>query len=69
MDFGELVDKAKQVAGEHPDQVHEGVEKAEDFVEQKSGGQFGDRIEQAGGLVEGFLGVQEADQQHGSDQQ
>jgi MT0933-like antitoxin protein len=58
-DFGELFDKAKDLAGKHPDQVHKGVEKAEDLAEKKLGGEFGDQIEQGGNLVEGFLGVHE----------
>ena len=58
-DFGVLIHKAKDLAGEHPDQVHSGVEKAEELAEKKLGSQFGGQIEQAGHLVEGFLGVHE----------
>ena len=56
-DFGELFDKAKDLAGDHPDQVHSGVEKAEEFAKGKFGDQFGDQIEQGGNAVENFLGV------------
>lgn len=55
-DFEGLIEKAKDLAGKHPDQVHKGVEKAEEIAEKKLGGQFDDQIEQAGNLVEGFLG-------------
>jgi hypothetical protein len=58
-DFEELMDKAKDLAGKHPDQVHQGVEKAEEFLEKKLGGEFGDQVEQGGNLIEGFLGVHE----------
>jgi hypothetical protein len=58
-DFEELMNKAKDLAGEHPDQVHKGVEKGEELVEKKLGGAFGDQIEQGGNLIEGFLGVHE----------
>ncbi len=62
-DFGELFDKAKDLAGEHPDQVRSGVEKAEEFAKDKLGDNFGDQIEQGGNAIEGFLGVNEADEQ------
>jgi hypothetical protein len=58
-DFEGLIEKAKDLAGKHPDQVHKGVEKAEEIAEKKLGGQFDGQIEQAGNLVEGFLGVHE----------
>jgi hypothetical protein len=60
-DFGELFEKAKDLAGEHPDQVHSGVEKAEEFAKKKLGDQFGDQIEQGGNALEGFLGVHQTD--------
>ena len=68
-DFGELFDKAKDLAGEHPDQVHSGVEKAEEFAKGRLGGQFGDQIEQGGNALEGFLGVGENDDQQQQQQQ
>ncbi len=58
-DFEELMNKAKDLAGKHPDQVHKGVEKVEELVEKKLGGEFGDQVEQGGNLIEGFLGVHE----------
>ena len=64
-DFGGLFEKAKDLAGKHPDQVHSGVEKAEELAEKKLGGQFGEQIEEAGSLIEGFLGVHEHGQAPG----
>jgi hypothetical protein len=58
-DFEELIEKAKGLAGEHKDQVHKGVEKAEELAEKKLGGKFDGQVEQAGDMVEGFLGVHE----------
>jgi len=58
-DFEELLGKAKDLAGKHPDQVHKGVEKAEELAEKKLGGEFGGQVEQAGNMLEGFLGVHE----------
>jgi hypothetical protein len=60
-DFEELIEKAKDLAGKHPDQVHSGVEKAEELAKNKLGGEFGGQVEQAGNLVEGFLGVHESE--------
>lgn len=60
-DFKALIEKAKGLAGKHPDQVHEGVEKAEEFAEKKVPGKFGGHVEQAGDAVEGFLGVHESE--------
>ncbi|MGH3250365.1 MAG: antitoxin [Trebonia sp.] len=56
-DFGELINKAKDLAGKHQDQVHKGVEKAEELAEKKLGDGSGDKVEKAGDAVEGFLGV------------
>jgi hypothetical protein len=60
-DFEELAEKAKNLAGQHQDQVHQGVEKAEEIAKEKLGGKFGDQVEQAGNAVEGFLGVHESE--------
>jgi hypothetical protein len=56
-DFGGLVNKAKDLAGQHQDQVQDGVEKAEDTAKDKLGGKYGDQVEQGGDAVENFLGV------------
>lgn len=37
VDFGALGDKAKDLAGEHSDQVNEGVDKVGDFAGDKLG--------------------------------
>lgn len=60
-DFGELINKAKQMAGEHPDQVVTGVEKLEEFVGKETGGKFEGQIESAGHMIENFLGVHEGE--------
>lgn len=58
-DFGELLNKAKQMASEHPDQVVKGVEKLEELVDKQTGGQHGDQIESAGHMIENYLGAHE----------
>ena len=32
-DFKSLINKAKELAGKHPDQVHSGVQKGEDIAD------------------------------------
>lgn len=54
-DFGDLADKAKEFAGEHSDQVNEGIEKAGDAVDDKTGNRFGDQIKQGEQKAEDFL--------------
>jgi hypothetical protein len=56
--FGKLVDKAKQLAGKHPDQVNKGVDKAEQAAEQKTGGKYDSQIQEGGDRAEGYLGTQ-----------
>jgi hypothetical protein len=60
-DFGKLVDKAKQLAGKHPDQVNKGVDKAEQAAEQKTGGKYDSQIQDGGDRAEGYLGTQGQD--------
>ncbi|MGH3157648.1 MAG: antitoxin [Streptosporangiaceae bacterium] len=55
-DFGELADEAKKLAGEHSDQVQEGLRKAGDLADEKTGGRFGDQIQDGEKQAENFLG-------------
>ncbi|HET6738976.1 MAG TPA: antitoxin [Kribbella sp.] len=43
--FDNMKDKAEDLAKEHPDQVNEGLEKAGDFADDKTGGKFEDQID------------------------
>jgi antitoxin protein of toxin-antitoxin system len=56
--FGKLIEKAKELAGKHPDQVNKGVDKAEQAADQKTGGQHSSQIHEAGDRAEGYLGTQ-----------
>lgn len=56
--FGKLVDKVKELAGKHPDQVNKGVDKGEHVADQKTGGKYDSQIQQGGERAEGFLGTQ-----------
>jgi MT0933-like antitoxin protein len=62
-DFKGLLNKAKGLAGKHPDQVDKGVQKGEDLAENKLGSNYGGQIKKGGDYVEGTLGVNESDRQ------
>lgn len=43
--MGGFLDKAKDQADQHDDKVDQGLEKAGDFADQKTGGKFDDKID------------------------
>jgi MT0933-like antitoxin protein len=62
-DFKGLMNKARGLAGKHPDQVDKGVQKGEDLAENKLGSNYDGQIKKGGDYVEGSLGVNEPDRQ------
>jgi hypothetical protein len=44
--MGGFMDKAKDVADQHDDQVDQGLEKAGDAASDKTGGKYDDKIDQ-----------------------
>lgn len=67
-DFGGFADKAKEFADQHSDQVDTGVEKAGDAVDQKTGGRFGNQIDQGEQGAEDYLGTGGQNDQGDQDQ-
>ncbi len=59
--FDEMKDKAEELAKEHPDQVNEGLEKAGEFLNEKTGDKFGDQIEQGENFAKEQLGSDNQD--------
>ena len=57
MDFNKIVDSAKKLVGEHPDQAKAALDKAEGLIDEKTGGKFTDKIKQGEAAVEGQLGL------------
>lgn len=47
MGIGDFVDKAKDLAGQHPDKVDQGIDKAGDAVDQRTGGQHAGQVDKA----------------------
>lgn len=68
-DLGGFADKAKELADQHPDQVKEGVEKAGDFADQKTGNRFDNQINQGEQRAEDYLGDGGQDNQGGGQNQ
>ena len=54
--MSEFMDEAKKLAGEHSDLADKGFDQAEQFAEQKTGGQFDSQIQAGEQQAEGFLG-------------
>ncbi|HVX46290.1 MAG TPA: antitoxin [Mycobacteriales bacterium] len=48
-------DKAKDLMGGHEDQVDEGLDKAGDFADDKTGGKFSDQIDSGKDQASEFL--------------
>jgi len=47
MGLGDIVNKAKDLAADHPDKVDQGIDKAGDAVDAKTGGQHASQVDKA----------------------
>jgi len=47
MDLGDITDKAKNLLEENADKVDDGIDKAAELVDEKTGGKFSDKIDTA----------------------
>lgn len=65
MDLDELKNKAKGFAGQHSDQVNQGIDKAREFVDDKTGNKHSDQIQQGADKLKQFAG---GDQNQGQNQ-
>jgi MT0933-like antitoxin protein len=61
--MSEFMDEAKKLASEHSDLADQGLDQAEQFAEQKTGGHFDSQIQAGEQQAEGFLGVTDQDNQ------
>jgi len=59
--FGKLMEKARQLAGKHPNQLNKGVEQVERYAEEKTGGKHDRQIREGGQKVQDYLGTQGQD--------
>jgi len=53
--FDKAKDMAKQGVDEHGEQVGQGVDQAGDFINEKTGGKYGDQIDQGGEMAKDQL--------------
>lgn len=58
-----LFDKAKDALSSNSDKVQDGVEKGGDFVDEKTGGEHSDKVDQGQEFVKDQLGNNEGNQQ------
>lgn len=56
--FSELKQKAQEVASKHPDKVEQGIEKAEGYADQRTGGKYSELIDKGGDQLKHRLGEQ-----------
>ncbi|PZP36836.1 MAG: hypothetical protein DI613_02830 [Kocuria rhizophila] len=56
VDIGGLGDKAKQFAEDNPDKVDQGIDKAGDTVDDRTGGQHAERVDKGQDALRDKLG-------------
>jgi MT0933-like antitoxin protein len=65
--MSEFMDEAKKLASEHSEQADEGLDKAAEMAGDKTGGKYDSQIQTGEDKVEGYLGVQDQDNQGNQD--
>jgi hypothetical protein len=60
--FSEFADEAKKFASEHSEQADEAFDKAEQFVDEKTGNKYGNQLQSGENAAEKYLGVEDRDQ-------
>lgn len=55
MGIGDFADKAKDLASEHEDEVKEGIDKASDMADEKTGGKYSDQIDQGADAAKDYV--------------
>ena len=65
--MSECMDEAKKLASEHSEQADEGLDKAAEMAGEKTGGKYDSQIQAGEDKVEGYLGVQDQDNQGDQD--
>jgi hypothetical protein len=56
--FGELKQKAQEVIRKHPDQVEQGIDKAKDYADKRTGGKHSELIDKGADQLKQRLGEQ-----------
>ncbi|GAA4079250.1 MULTISPECIES: antitoxin [Actinomadura] len=50
-----IVDKVKSLLGQHSDKAREGMERAGDKIDEKTGGRYSDQIHEAEGRADEYV--------------
>lgn len=58
MNFGEIISEAENIVKQHPAQARSGLDKAEELLDQRTGGQHGDQLEKGEAMLEDKLGLE-----------
>ncbi|MBD8505018.1 antitoxin [Hoyosella sp. G463] len=69
MGFGDIMNKAKNLAQQNPDKARAAIDKVEDTIDEKTGSKYGDHIRKGGDTVEGHLGISEQEAAEAGQQQ
>ncbi|WP_278314732.1 antitoxin [Lolliginicoccus levis] len=69
MGFGDMVNKAKNLAQKSPDKARAAIDKVEDTIDEKTGSKYGDHIRKGGDAVEGRLGISEQEAEEAAQEQ
>ncbi len=56
MSIGGFADKARDLAEQHPEQVDQGIDRAGDAVDERTGGQHAEQVDRAQDAVQDRLG-------------
>ncbi len=64
----DFMDEAKKLASEHSDVADQGLDQVAEQAKEKTGGRFDSQIEGGEQQAEGFLGVQDQDNQDANQQ-
>jgi antitoxin protein of toxin-antitoxin system len=51
-----IIDKVKELLGQHSDKAEQGIDKAGDVINDKTGGKYSDKIESAQDKAKDMLG-------------
>lgn len=60
--FNELRDQAQEKLGQHGDKVDQGVEKARDMADERTGGKYSDQLDKGADQVKQRFGEQDQNQ-------
>ncbi|HEV2782207.1 MAG TPA: antitoxin [Actinophytocola sp.] len=58
MGFDQMKDKAQEALGRHGDKAEQGVDKARELADEKTGGRYSDQLEQGADRLKDRMGEQ-----------